>query len=54
MVRRQDKAMTVDQLLLIGDISEEDKVKSNYEKENKKLHSTIEFVIIAFCVCLRG
>ena len=29
VVRRQDKALTVDQLLFIGDIDEEDRSKSN-------------------------
>ena len=32
MVRRQDEAMTVDQLLLIGEISEDDWSKSNSEE----------------------
>ena len=31
VVRRQDEALTVNQLLFIGDISEEDWSKSNYE-----------------------
>ena len=37
VVRRQDEALTVDQLLLIGDIAEKDWVKSNSEDENKEL-----------------
>ena len=53
-MRRQDKALTVDQLLLIGEISEEDWSKSNSEEEKKELESTISFSTIAFYVCLRG
>ena len=41
MVRRQDKALTVNKLLSIGDIAEEYCSKSNYEEENKELESTI-------------
>ena len=35
VVRSQDEALTVDKLLLIGDISEEDWSKSNSEEEKK-------------------
>ena len=35
MVRRQDEALMVNQLLLIGDISEKVWVKSNSEEEKK-------------------
>ena len=54
VVRSQYKALTVDQLLLIGDIAEEDWSKSNSEEEKKELYSTIAFSTIAFCVSLRG
>ena len=54
MVRRHDEALTVNQLLLIGDIAEEDWSKSNYEEEKKELELTIVFTTIAFCVSLRG
>ena len=54
VVRSQDEALTVDQLLLIGEISEEDWSKSNSEEENKELDSTIALSNIAFCVSLRG
>ena len=33
VVRNQDRALTVDQLLLIGDIAEKDWVQSNSDKE---------------------
>ena len=54
VVRRQDEALKVNRLLLIGEISEEDWSKSNYEEEKKELELTIEFTTIAFCVSLRG
>ena len=43
MVRSQDEVHTVDQLLLIGGIAEEDWSKSNSEGEKKELESTISF-----------
>ena len=52
MVRRQDEALTVDQLLLIGNIYEKDWVKSNSEEERKELESTIVFSTIEFCVSM--
>ena len=48
MVRRQDYGLTVNQLLLIGDIVDEDWSKSNYEEEKKELESTISFAKIVF------
>ena len=36
VARRQDKALTVNQLMLIGDIYEEDWSKSNSEEEKKE------------------
>ena len=44
VMRRQYEALTVDQLLLIGDIAEEDLSKSNSYEENKELESTIAFI----------
>ena len=52
-MRRQDKLLTVNQLLLIHEIAEEDWSKSNYYEEKKELESTIEFTTIAFCVYLK-
>ena len=52
MTRRQNEALTFDQLLLIGEFSEEDWSKSNYEEEHKELESTIAFATIDFCVSL--
>ena len=54
VARRQYEALTVDQLLLIGEIAEEDWSKYNSEEENKELESTIELATIDFCVSLRG
>ena len=54
VVIRQDEALMVDQLLFIGDSSEEYWLKSRSEEENKELDSTIVFATIAFCVSLRG
>ena len=54
VARRQDKALTVDQLLVIGEIAEEDWLKSNYEEEKKGLESTIVFSTINFCVYFLG
>ena len=54
MVRRQDYGLTVNQLLLIGDIVDEDWSKSNYEEEKKELELTIAFATIDFCVSLQG
>ena len=52
LVRNQDKVLTVDQLLLGGNISEKECVQSNYEEEKKELESKIEFSTISFFVYL--
>ena len=54
VVRSQDKALTVDKLLLIGEISEEDWSKSNSEEENKELELTIAFATIDFFCLYEG
>ena len=54
VVIRQDEALTIDQILLISDISENDWLNSNSEKEKKELNSEIEFSKIAFCVSTQG
>ena len=41
VVKRQDEELMLDQLLLIGEIVEENWSKSNSEEENKELESTI-------------
>ena len=52
MAIRQGKAMTVDRLLLIGEIAENNWLKSNSKEEKKELDSTIEFTTIEFFVLL--
>ena len=54
VVKSQDEALTVDQLLLIGDIADKDWVKSNPEEEKKELESMIAFDTIEFCMSLQG
>ena len=49
----QDEALTVDQPLLIGEVSEEDWSKSNSDEEKKEQESTIAFATIEFCVSLQ-
>ena len=52
--RSQYEAMTLYQILLIGEIFEEDWSKSIYGEEKKELESTIAFATITFCVSLQG
>ena len=54
MARRQDRALTVDQLIVIRAIADKDWVKSNSKEEKKELESTIEFATIYVCVSLLG
>ena len=54
VVRRQDEALTVDQIMLLGEIAEEDWSKSKSEEENKELESEIAFSTIELCVSLQG
>ena len=51
---KQDEALKVDKLLLIGAIAEEDWSKLNSVEEKKELESTIEFSTINFYMSLRG
>ena len=52
VVIRKDEALTVNKILLIGEIAEEDWSKSNSEEEKKELELAISFTKIAFCVSL--
>ena len=54
VVRIQYEALTVDQILFIGENAEEEWSNSNSEKEKKELDSTIAFATISFCVFLQG
>ena len=48
VARSQDEALTFDQLLLIGEISEEDWSKYRCEEEKMELESMIAFTTINF------
>ena len=48
VVRIQDEALTVNQLLLTGDVSEQYWSKSNSEKEKKELELKIASTTISF------
>ena len=46
--------MTVEQLLAVCKIAEDDWRKSKSEAEKKDIESVISFMIIGFCISLRG
>ena len=52
--RKQDEALTVEQLLSICDIAEEDWNKSQSEEEKKEIKSVMTFAVVGFCILLRG
>ena len=54
VIRRQDEALTVRQLMGILDIAEEDWQASSCLEEKKDIESVMAFMIIGFCVSLRG
>ena len=54
IIRKQDKALTVEQLLGIVGIMEKDWQSSTCEEEKKEIKEIAAFVIISFCVPLRG
>ena len=54
VIRRQNEALTVPQLLGILRIGEEDWQESRCEKERQEIEEVMSFVVIAFCVALRG
>ena len=54
VVRKQEKALTVEQFLLVCEIAEADWNKSKSEEERKDIESVISFIIIGFCISLRG
>ena len=53
-MRKQDKALTVEQLLGIVGIMEKDWQISTCEEETKEIEEIAAFAIISFCVALRG
>ena len=54
VMRKQDEALTVDQLLGILEIMEKDWRSSTCEEEKKDIEEIAAFVVISFCVALRG
>ena len=48
VVRKQDEALTVEQLLLVCEIAERDWNRSKYEEEKEEIESVISFLIIGF------
>ena len=52
--RKQDEALTVEQLLSICDIAEEDWNNSQSEEEKKEIKSVMTFAVVGFCILLRG
>ena len=55
VVRKQDEYITVNQLMPICKIPEKDWNESKLEEEKKEIEeSVISFIVIRFCISLRG
>ena len=54
VIRKQDEALTVEQLLGVAELAEMDWQKSKCESEKKEIESMMAFVVIGFCLSLRG
>ena len=54
VVRKQDDVLTVEQLLLVCEITEADWNKSKSKEEKKDIELVTSFMIIGFCISLRG
>lgn len=54
MLRKQDEALTLPQLLVFLEIAEEEWSNSRDRKERKLLEEVVAFVCVGFCVSLRG
>ena len=54
VIRKQDEALTVDQLNTIMELGEKDWRKSKCDEEKKEIESLMAFIVIGFCVSLRG
>ena len=52
--RRQDEALPVDQLMAVAELAESDWQKSVSEEEKKEIESVMAFVVVGFCLSLRG
>ena len=54
VIRKQDEALTVDQLNAIMELGEKDWRKSKCDEEKKEIECLMAFIVIGFCVSLRG
>ena len=54
VIRKQDEALTIPQLLGFLDVAEEDWQKSSSPEERRAIEEVAAFTIIAFCIALRG
>ena len=54
VIRKHNEALTVDQLLILCELAEKDLRCSVSEQEKKDIESLLAFVIIGFCISLRG
>ena len=54
VMRKQNETLTVEQLTAICELAEKDWQASKSESERKDIESVVAFVIIGFCISLRG
>ena len=54
VIRKQNEALTVEQLLGLTELGECDYQKSTCENEKRDIENLLAFVIIGFCLSLRG
>lgn len=54
VIRKQDEALTVQQLLGMLELAEQDWQESNCQEERKEIEEVAAFTVISFCVALRG
>ena len=50
--RKQDEALTVKQLWIVGKITEKDWNRSQSKEKKKEIESVVSFRIIGFCILL--
>ena len=53
-MRKQNEALTVEQLMAVCALAEKDWQTSQSEEEKKDIENSMAFIIIGFCVSLRG
>ena len=54
IMRKQNEALTVEQLMAVCELAEKDWRTSQSEEEKKDMENVMAFIIIGFCVSLRG